>query len=32
MSGPFDGLAPQPEAARLLEAALFAPGHAYLLV
>jgi DNA polymerase-3 subunit delta' len=31
VSGPFDGLAPQPEAARLLEAALEAPGHAYLL-
>jgi DNA polymerase-3 subunit delta' len=31
MSGPFDGLARQPEAERLLEAALAAPGHAYLL-
>jgi DNA polymerase-3 subunit delta' len=27
----FDGLPPQPEARRLLEAALRAPGHAYLL-
>ncbi len=31
MSGPFEGLPPQSEAARLLEAALAAPGHAYLL-
>ena len=27
----FEGLPPQPEAGRLLEAALASPGHAYLL-
>ena len=31
MSGAFDGLPAQPEARRLLESALAAPGHAYLL-